>query len=154
MKCGLALALPALLLSAAAPSPRSGAGSLTVRADTTTITIRSTSAALAFEPDQFTVKAGTPVRIRYVNESVMAHNLVIVRTEDDIDVLGTAAYDAGETGFVPMQHKDRMIAYSPLASTGKTVEMIFVAPPPGDYPFACLVDGHFNVMVGKVRSRP
>jgi len=109
--------------------------------------------ALAFEPDGFTVKAGTTVRIRYVNESTLAHNLVIVRTEEDIDVLGTAAYEAGATGFVPMQHKDRMIAFSPLASPGKTVELTFVAPPPGEYPFVCLVDGHFNIMLGTVRSR-
>jgi plastocyanin len=153
--CRCVLALPALaLLSAVASTPRPAPASPRAAADTTTITIRSTSAALAFEPDQFTVKAGTTVRIRYINESVMAHNFVIVRTGDDIDVLGAAAYEAGATGFVPMQHKDRMVAYSPLASAGKTVEVTFVAPPPGEYPFVCLVDGHFNVMLGTMRSRP
>jgi plastocyanin len=153
MKRGWLAVLPAVALFSAAGAPGSSRQSASLPADTT-ITIRSTSAALAFEPDRFTVKAGTTVRIRYINESVMAHNLVIVRTEDDIDIVGAAAYEAGETGFVPMQHKNRMIAYSPLASSGMTVEMTFVAPPPGEYPFVCLVDGHFNVMLGTVRSRP
>jgi uncharacterized cupredoxin-like copper-binding protein len=65
-----------------------------------------------------------------------------------------AAHGASATGFVPMQHKDRMIAFTPLAAPGQTVEVTFVAPPAGEYPFACLVDGHYNVMLGMLRSRP
>ena len=150
----VALAVPALFGAVAATS-----GTTTAVVDAgivadTTITIRTFATNLSFEPDRIAVRAGTTVRIRYVNESTLAHNLVIVRTDDDIDTLGMAAHAASETGFVPMQHKDRMIAYSPLASPGKTVEMTFVAPAAGEYPFACLVDGHYNVMVGMLRSRP
>jgi plastocyanin len=143
----------ALLIATDASGARHSAAALTLAgADTTTITIRTYATALAFDPDVISVKAGTVVRIRYVNESTMAHNLVIVRTDDDIDTLGPAAYDAGATGFVPMQHKERMIAFTPLASPGKTVEVTFVAPPAGEYPFVCLVDGHFNVMLGTLAS--
>jgi plastocyanin len=121
-------------------------------ADTTLITIRSTGTILAFEPDRISVKHGSVVRIRYVNESSFAHNLVIVRKDDDIDTIGAASFQAGESGFVPMEHRSKMIAYSPLAAAGSTVEFTFEAPAPGQYPFVCFVDGHFNMMVGTLRS--
>ncbi len=119
----------------------------------TVITIRTTGYNLSFEPDRLSLRAGTRVHIRYVNESTLGHNLVIVLHDDDIDTLGAAAYDAADTGYVPMQHKDRMIAWTAMASPGQSVEVEFTVPPPGTYPFVCLVDGHFNVMVGTLISR-
>jgi uncharacterized cupredoxin-like copper-binding protein len=53
---------------------------------------------------------------------------------------------------VPMEHKAKRAGYSPLANAGKTVEFTFTVPPAGDYLFACFVDGHFNVMQGKLHS--
>ena len=132
----------------AAPSTATRMGN-----DTTLVTIRSVGIVLAFEPDRITVTPGAVVRIRYVNESNFTHNMVILRNEDDIDTVGAASFQAAETGFVPMQYKSRMIAYSPLAAAGQTVEFTFEAPAPGEYPFACFVDGHFNMMVGTLRSR-
>lgn len=146
------LGLTTILAGWVAPEASHSPPTASLSADTTTITIRSTSAAMAFLPDYITVKAGTPIRIRYVNESSFAHNLVVVKSEDDIDVIGAASFDAGETGFVPMQHTSKMIAYSPLAAAGKTVELTFTAPPPGSYPFVCFVDGHFNMMIGTLES--
>lgn len=121
--------------------------------DTTTITVYSYGSEMAFEPASVSAKEGTTVRIRYINEGTLPHNFVIVRDADDIGTLGSAAYDAGQTGFVPMAHKDKMIAYSGLASPGETVEFTFVAPPAGEYTFVCLVAGHYNMMLGKFRSR-
>lgn len=146
--------VPALaLLTVAASQPRAATEPPALVADTT-VTIRTYGANLAFEPDRLTLKQGLTVRVRYVNESTLGHNFVIVRTDDDIDVLGEASHEAAATGFVPMQHKDRIIGYSALASPGQTVEFTFVVPPPGEYPFVCLVDGHYNMMVGTLRSRP
>ena len=141
-----------LVLLALSALPAQAQKPLAPSADTTTIVIRSTSAALAFDPDLITVRAGTIVRIRYVNESVFSHNIVIVKKEADIDLMGPASFDAEETGFVPMKYKARMVAWSPLAVAGKTVEFTFTAPAPGDYPFVCFVDGHFNMMVGMLKS--
>jgi uncharacterized cupredoxin-like copper-binding protein len=146
-------AVPALALLTVAGSARDGEPPARAVADTT-ITIRTVGANLAFEPDRISLKHGLTVRVRYVNESTLGHNFVIVHTDDDIDVLGKAAHEAAGTGYVPMQHKDRIIGYSPLASPGQTVEFTFVVPPPGEYPFVCLVDGHYNMMVGTLRSRP
>jgi uncharacterized cupredoxin-like copper-binding protein len=121
--------------------------------DTTTITIMSHGTDLAFHPAEISVKQGATVRIRYMNESRFAHNVVIVKKEAYIDTLGAAAHEASATGWMPMQHKDKTVAFSPLAAPGNTVEFTFVAPPAGEYPFVCLVDGHHNVMIGTLRSR-
>lgn len=139
------------LFSAASATPGAPLVAAAPR-DTTTITVRSTSAALAFNPDLITVKAGATVRIRYINESVFPHNIVILKNEDAIDPVGAASFDAHHTGFVPMQHKDKMIAFSPLAGAGQTIEFTFVAPPPGEYPYVCFVDGHYNMMVGTLKT--
>ncbi len=143
-----------LVLNASAPAPVRPATQAALTSDTTTITIGSTATALSFDPNRISVKQGATVRIRYVNESTLAHNLVIVKNDADIDVIGPDAHHAANTGYVPMQHKGRMIAHSPLASPGKTVEFTFVVPPAGEYPFACFVDGHYNMMLGTLVSRP
>jgi uncharacterized cupredoxin-like copper-binding protein len=121
--------------------------------DTTTITIYSSGTSLSFDPAEISVKQGTPVRIRYVNEATFAHNMIIVKKDEYIDILGAAAHSASQTGWMPMEHKDKVVAFTPLASPGKTVEVVFIAPPAGEYPFVCLVDGHHNAMVGVFRSR-
>jgi uncharacterized cupredoxin-like copper-binding protein len=118
----------------------------------TTINIMSVGADLQFLPDEIAAKAGTRVRIRYINEGTFPHNIVLVKSENDIDPLGLAAFQAGSTDYVPLAMKDRMIAHSPLAAPGATVEFTFVVPPAGEYFFVCLYPGHYNMMVGTLRS--
>ncbi len=118
----------------------------------TTITIRSTGSALEFQPSRVSVRQGLQVRLVYINQSTLPHNLVVARDGNDIDLLGLAALDASGTGYVPLQHQDRMIAHTRLAAPGDTVQVDFRAPPPGEYLFVCLYAGHFNMMVGTLRS--
>ena len=120
----------------------------------TTITLRTVGSNLEFVPSEIAVKAGTRLRIRYVNEGTFPHNVVIVKTEADIDALGLAAFDAADNGYVPTTKTDRMVAHSKLAAPGETVEFEFVVPEPGQYPLACLYPGHYNMMVGMLRSLP
>src|SRR5262245_13695610 len=123
-------------------------------ADTTVVTVKSFETMLAFDPDRIAVKQGAVVRIRYVNESTFAHNLVIVKKDSDIDVIGPHAQEAAATGYIPTQYKNLLIGFSPLAQPGKTVEFTFTAPAAGDYPFVCFVDGHYNAMVGSLKTLP
>ena len=118
----------------------------------TTINITSVGSDLQFLPDHIAAKAGKVLRIRYINEGTFPHNIVIVTNDDDIDPLGAAAFQAGSTDYVPLAMKDRMIAFSPLAAPGQTVEFTFVVPPAGEYPFVCLYPGHYNMMLGTLRS--
>jgi azurin len=118
----------------------------------TTITIRSSGTNLEFLPSRISAKQGTRVTVRYVNEGTLPHNLVVVKNEDDIDTLGRAAFEAGDTDYVPLEHESLMIAHTALAAPGETVEVTFVVPPAGEYFFVCLYSGHYNMMVGTLRS--
>lgn len=149
-------AVPTLLFASGAAAhaqttPHASHASTTVQVDTT-ITIRTTGSNLEFSPSRISAKAGSRVRIRYMNEGTLPHNIVLVKDEGDIDMLGMAAFQASKTDYVPVQHSERMIAHTELAVPGTTVEMTFVVPPAGEYFFVCLYPGHYNMMVGTLRS--
>jgi plastocyanin len=118
----------------------------------TTITIHANGPELAFDPATITLKQGTRVRLRFVNMGTFAHNIVIVRDDVDLDEIIQRAHDA--TDNVPMSMKAKMITYSNIAQPTRTVEAAFVVPPPGDYTYVCLVEGHANVMTGRLKSLP
>lgn len=118
----------------------------------TTITIRASSSTLEFNPTRVSAKAGTRVRIRFVNDGTLPHNLVVPKKDDDIDALALAAYQAGETGYVPMSMKDKLVSWTALASPGESVEATFVVPAAGEYTYVCLFPGHANSMLGTLRA--
>jgi len=146
---GRAVFTAALLL--ATPGIGVGAASAQEPPDTV-ITLRTTGSNMSFEPDHISARQGTRVTVRYVNDGTLPHNFVLVKEEADIDVLGPAAFQAKDTGYVPLELADRMIAYSDLAVPGATVEVTFVMPPAGDYFFVCLYPGHYNMMFGTLKS--
>ena len=137
-----------LLALVLAPAP---AADLCAQAVDTTITIKAATSALEFDPPAFALKQGKRVRLRFVNAGTLPHNIVFVKNEDDIDALASAASQAGGS-YVPVALKDKLLAYSTLASPGETVEITFVVPPPGTYTYVCLMSGHSNMMLGTLRS--
>ena len=118
----------------------------------TTITIRASGSTLEFTPTRVSAKAGTRLRLRFVNDGTLPHNLVVPKSDDDIDALALAAYQAGETGYVPMDLKAKLIGFTSLASPGETVEVSFVVPAAGEYTYVCLFPGHSNSMLGTLRA--
>jgi plastocyanin len=118
----------------------------------TTITIRASSSTLEFNPTRVSAKAGTRVRIRFVNDGTLPHNLVVPKDDDDIDALALAAYESGSTGYVPMNLKDKLVSWTALASPGESVEATFTMPAAGEYTYVCLFPGHSNSMLGTLRS--
>jgi uncharacterized cupredoxin-like copper-binding protein len=145
------LALAAMTAASRPDQSTSAHAPRAVAADTAIIEVYASNAGLAFDPVEIKMKAGSLVKVRFINESSLSHNLVILKNEKDLDELGSASFDAAATGFVPLQHKEKLIGWSPLATPGKTVEFTVTAPPTGEYVFACFVDGHFNSMIGKLR---
>lgn len=117
----------------------------------TTVTVRTVSSTLQFDTPRISVRQGTRLTIRLVNEGTLPHNLVVARTDDDLDALAEAASKTGGD-YVPLALKEKMIAWTRLASPGQTVEVTFVVPPPGEYPYACLMSGHSMSMLGVLRS--
>jgi len=117
----------------------------------TTIVVRANSSTLEFDPPTIAAKAGARVRLQFINTGTLPHNFVLVKNEDDIDALAAAASKAGGD-YVPLAQKEKMIAYSTLASPGQTVELVFVVPPAGVYTYVCLLSGHSNSMLGTLRA--
>jgi azurin len=120
-------------------------------ANDTTMTIRTVSSTLQFDQPRISVRQGTRVTLRLVNEGTLPHNLVIAKADDDLDALAEAASKAGGD-YVPLALKEKMIAWTKLASPGQTVEVTFIVPPAGEYPYACLMSGHSMSMLGVLRS--
>jgi uncharacterized cupredoxin-like copper-binding protein len=118
----------------------------------TTLTVRAVGSVLEFVPPNISARQGTRVRIRFINDGSLPHNLVVIRDDDDVDGLATAAYAADQTGYVPVADSAKLVGYTTLASPGQAVEVTFIMPPPGVYPFLCLFPGHANSMIGSLRS--
>ena len=142
----------ALLGSVVALRAGEGPRFTTVQGADTTITIRASSSTLEFNPTRVSAKAGTRVRIRFVNDGTLPHNFVLPKKDDDIDALVQAAYDAAGTGYVPTAMKDKMVGWTALASPGESVEATFVVPAAGEYTYICLFPGHANSMLGTLRA--
>ncbi len=142
----------ALTLAAGAGATGIGTRASAQGSADTTITIRASGSTLEFVPVRVSAKAGTRLRLRFVNDGTLPHNVVVPRTEDDLDALALAAYEAGETGYVPMGQKDKLLGWTALASPGETVETTFTMPAAGEYTYVCLFPGHSNSMLGTLRS--
>lgn len=118
----------------------------------TTLVLRASGSTLEFLPARLSARSGTRVRIRFVNDGTLPHNVVVPKNDDDLDALATAAYDASATGFVPLGDTAKLLVYSRLVSPGDTAELSFVMPAPGEYRYVCLFPGHANSMLGTLRS--
>lgn len=153
MRLVVALFTAAVVVSPAAEVPPGQILALpAVEEPDTTITIRASGSTLEFQPARISVKAGRRVRLRFVNEGTLPHNVALPRAEADLDAIALAAYQAGETGYVPPEHRDKLVTYTNLASPGQTVEADFVVPAAGEYTYVCLFPGHANSMLGTLRA--
>jgi azurin len=58
--------------------------------------------------------------------------------------INNAAVNARATGFIPPDMKEKLVAYTPLAGNGETVEVVFNAPSKaGSYNYICTFPGHY-----------
>lgn len=152
-----AIPIAGVLIGAAQPSAPVGDTVISssvpeVRADTTVV-VRTTGSNLSFTPNQLTLKEGMTVLVRYENAGTLPHNIVLLRSRSQIDAIGIAALDAAATDYVPNGYDDEILAASPLAAPGETVEFTFTVPPGGEYPFICTYPGHFRAMQGVIRAQ-
>ncbi len=115
-----------------------------------TVEIRSSGVSLNYDVTEIRMRAGERLVIRYVNAGDLAHNLVIVRSEADIEPVGLAALatPAGDPAHGPEGH--RVLAATPLAQPGETVFLEFTPPGPGVFPYVCTFSGHFTMMQGRL----
>jgi uncharacterized protein len=123
--------------------------------DGETVTIITDGDIMAYDITEIRAMAGNELTIRYVNRGespTMTHNVVVVESEDDIVPIGQAALQTHDRDYIPVEFEDRIIAYTPLAPPGETVEVTLTVPPPGKYPYICTFGGHFMAMQGVLIS--
>jgi plastocyanin len=119
---------------------------------TRVVTVRSTGMNLTFEPAEMRAIAGESLTVRYVNDGDMTHNILFLYSEDDIRPVGIASAQYHNDEWVPKSEIDRIFAYSELAWAGETVEVTFIVPEPGIYPFICTYAMHWTSMQGRLIS--
>jgi glucose/arabinose dehydrogenase/plastocyanin len=144
-------------VSAPRPAVAASAGPAPVRRGGRTLVLQSKGTELSFEPGTITARAGETLTIRYENVGDMTHNLVLVKSDADVPVIGEAAFQAAFTNqWIPTapEHTSRIVAHTPLAGSKETVEVTFTVPPPGEYPFICTYASHWTVMRGRLIVNP
>jgi azurin len=115
------------------------------------VEIASKGNLLEFDLRKLTVKEGERVRLVFHNKStleVMPHNWVLIRP-GTADKVGTAGQEKGEAGDYVDPTAD-VLAYTPMAKHGETVEITFTAPAAGTYEYICTVMGHWLSMKGEL----
>ncbi|KAA5542904.1 plastocyanin/azurin family copper-binding protein [Adhaeribacter rhizoryzae] len=112
-----------------------------------------TKPGLKFEPSQFQVKAGSKVKVVFINDDDMLHNFVVVLPGTAIPV-GEQAMKLGLEGqqknYIP--NTDKVLYHTILLQPNTTETIYFTAPDkPGNYTYVCTVPGHFYVMQGTMK---
>lgn len=72
----------------------------------------------------------------------MAHNFVLLQPGTDAASFANEGAMHRGADFIPPGMTDRVIAKTPMAGAGETVETTITAPGPGSYPFVCTFPGH------------
>ena len=97
-----------------------------------------------------TARAGEPLRLRFVSTGTipkvaMAHNVVVLKPATDVVKFVNDGAMYRDSDFIAPAMKDAVIAKTPFAGPGETVQVVFTAPSkPGRYPFLCTFAGHFQ----------
>ncbi|HZB25154.1 MAG TPA: plastocyanin/azurin family copper-binding protein [Vicinamibacterales bacterium] len=112
---------------------------------------------MQFDTEEIAAKPGETIRVVLKSvgtmpKAIMAHNFVLLKPGVDATEFNKAAFNARETGFIPPDRKNDVIAATALAGAGETVEITFKVPAkPGSYNFICSFPGHFAMgMRGKL----
>ncbi len=105
-----------------------------------------------FKPDTIAAKSAEQLLVRLKSvagtmgsmpKMAMAHNFVLIKPSNDPMQLANAGIAGGFAGnYIPPDQKDQILAFTPLAGVGETVEIAFKAPAAGTYPFICTFPGH------------
>jgi len=113
--------------------------------------LSSVGNTMLYDVTTFTVSVGRPVHLVFHNNSTMKllpHNWALVKPGTEAAV-AAAGLKKGEPGGYLDTQSPEVLAYSPLAAQGTTVEVTFTAPTqPGTYPYICTVPGHYLKMKG------
>lgn len=142
-----ALADQATTSKPATQKPTAQKAAPAAKGEARTIELTATE-AMKYDKTQLTARAGEKLHIVLkaigtMPKMAMAHNFVLLKADASPLEINNAAFNARATDFIPESQKDKIIAFTPLAGGGETVETTFTAPKAGTYPFLCTFPGHF-----------
>jgi azurin len=119
------------------------------------IQIASLANLMAFDKKALTVPTGAEVHLTLKNNATLEtlpHNWVLVQPGTEAKVAAEGLDKAPDAGYVV--EGDNVLAHTPLAPPGKSVEVTFNAPAPGKYPYICTFPGHYVMMKGVLTVTP
>lgn len=106
---------------------------------------------MSFSTQEIRVKAGTTVKIHFTNtakDPALKHNFFIVKN-GTMEQVATAGLAAGvDKNYIP-DDKTNILYTSILLAPGQSEDLIFPAPPAGEYQFVCTFPAHWQKMNGK-----
>ena len=119
------------------------------------IVIQPVGDQMKFATEEFTVEAGSSVRLVMDNIATleaMQHNIVVLALGADINTVGMAAIQAGpDNDYVP-PGDENILFYTAIAKPGEKTMVEFTVPSePGEYTFICTFPGHYSLMKGIMR---
>ena len=103
---------------------------------------------MKFSVTRIVAKRGEVLRIRLVSKGtipkiVMAHNVVILKPTANVDKFIAAGAPFRTSDFIDPATKDQVLAATPFAGPGETVELSFRVPMrAATYPYVCTFAGH------------
>ena len=105
---------------------------------------------MKFNLTTIAARRGETLRIRLISKGVipkvaMAHNVVVLKLGTDVLMLLKDGAPHRATDFISPAMQDAVVAKTPLAGPGETVQVSFTVPSkPGSYPFICTFPGHYQ----------
>lgn len=72
----------------------------------------------------------------------MAHNFVLLKAGTDVSAFAMAAMTHQDTGYMPPDMADKVIAACKMVGPGESDTVSFIAPASGTYDYICTFPGH------------
>lgn len=104
---------------------------------------------MTFDQKEITVKPGQEVTVRLTSKTdykprQMSHNFVLLKQTVNVQKFVDASEKSAVNDFIAPDMEDQVIAHTPMAAGGETVEVTFTAPErPSKYMYLCTFPGHF-----------
>jgi azurin/lysophospholipase L1-like esterase/glucose/arabinose dehydrogenase len=126
-----------------APEPK-----VVVQGNQTIVDIAAIPHQLKYNLTNFSVKAGSKVKITFLNPDVIPHNLLIVEPGSKAEI-GNQAIAMGADAVKKAPKNSKILQGTKMLEAGQKETLEFTAPAkPGDYEFICTFPGHWAVMNG------
>ncbi|RZO15382.1 MAG: hypothetical protein EVB09_07400 [Verrucomicrobiaceae bacterium] len=126
-----------------APEPK-----VVVNGDQTIVDLAAIPHQLKYNLTNFSVKAGSKVKLTFLNPDVIPHNLLIVEPGSKAEI-GNQAIAMGADAVKKAPTNSKILHGTKMLEAGQKETLDFTAPSkPGDYEFICTFPGHWAVMNG------